>query len=191
MFDKIYTFASNEYGGKMFAQRFRSQWKDQIDFFVGKGFEITGRSPIYGLDVKKWLTLQTLPKEVKVENEFHFDSFLQAAVKNQTYQQEELAMLQEYYQSVDFDFSVACYEDEELSGYFGVTFREDNKYAEIIASGVNEEEDFIACLQSTVEKLRELGAEVVGIHESSLPDNARKEAGFEKISEDVMLMKKL
>ena len=47
--------------------------------------------------------------------------------------EEQLAMMKEYYGSVDFDFSVS-FEEE---GYFGVTLRRDSGYVEIMAVAIN------------------------------------------------------
>jgi hypothetical protein len=75
LYQRVYGFAiSDEFGAKMFAQRFRSEWTAQIDYFESKGFEITRRSPLLikelnsfsegyeskaeeGFQFKKWETL--------------------------------------------------------------------------------------------------------------------------------------
>lgn len=49
LFERLYHFAiSDSYNGKLFAQRFRAQWKNQLSFFEQKGFDIVSRSEIYG-----------------------------------------------------------------------------------------------------------------------------------------------
>lgn len=196
MYEMIYGFASSEeYGGKTFAQRFRSQWTDQINFFLSKGFNITSRTPIYGLFLNQLKEHPYSNHNVEIVDNFQMDVFAAVAKKSGLYNNEDLAMLANYFKAVVFDFSVQSFNEEGLTGYFGVAIRQDTQYAEIITCAMEDsvsEEAFQSCLNETIKKLKAGGTKVVSITEDLIPTEALLEIyGFQKISESIMMMKSI
>lgn len=56
LYNRIYDFAVSEtFGAKMFAQRFRSDWTQQIEYFLSKGFTVTRRSALLASSLGKKL----------------------------------------------------------------------------------------------------------------------------------------
>lgn len=195
MYELIYSYASGpSYGGEVFAQRFRVQWKDQINFFLEKGFEITGRSPIYGREVHLVDKSDTnVRHSVQVQEGFDIEQFLSVAQDNPELTEEHIAFYREYYQAVDFDFAVKCLDAEKLVAYFGITIRHDTKYSEIIACTVAKDDPlfFKAGITKILEELSRRGARTVSIYESLAPNtDVLQELQFEQVTEDVMVIKK-
>lgn len=196
MFELIHGYAvSPEYGAEMIAQRFRSQWKDQIAFFKSKGFEETGRSPIYGRSV----SINDLPEydcdyQVSVEPGFNIETFLSVAKNNSTTSEQDLTFYQTYYDSVDFDFAVACKLENTTVAYFGVTVRQDTGYSEVIAFTFTQgnSRTFRVGIVAVIKELAKRGAKEVGIYEASAPEKEDlNDLNFKPITEDVMMMKKV
>ncbi|MCF6139007.1 hypothetical protein [Pseudalkalibacillus berkeleyi] len=196
MFERIHGYAvSSDYGAEMIAQRFRSQWKDQIAFFKSKGFEETGRSPIYGRPV----TTNDLPRDgndyqVAVETGFNIETFVSVAEQNDATTEQDLTFYRSYYNSVDFDFAVACNLENTTVAYFGVTVRKDTGYSEIIAftNAQGDSKTFREGLSEVMRELTRRGAKEVGIYEASAPEKEDlTDFNFKQITEDVMLMKKV
>lgn len=184
LFKRVYGFAeSDEFGAKLFAQRFRSDWKEQIDFFLSKGFEVTRRSPI----LIKELSDSNHTNASKVENDFQFDKWANVTKQNEVVTEEQLSMMKEYYGSVQFDFSI-FFENE---GYFGVTIRKDTAYAEILAVALKKDTTkFLDMVNHVLKECENRGVKVVGIAESHLPQKeSLRDLGFLVLTEDVMLMK--
>lgn len=184
LFKRVYGFAeSDEFGAKLFAQRFRSDWKEQIDFFLSKGFEVTRRSPI----LIKELSDSNHTNASKVENDFQFDKWANVTKQNEVVTEEQLSMMKEYYGSVQFDFSISF----ENEGYFGVTIRKDTAYAEILAVALKKDTTkFLDMVNHVLKECENRGVKVVGIAESHLPQKeSLRDLGFLVLTEDVMLMK--
>jgi hypothetical protein len=102
--------------------------------------------------------------------------------------EEQLAMMKEYYGSVDFDFSVS-FEEE---GYFGVTLRRDTGYVEIVAVAIHPStKKFSKMVETIMKECKSRGAKLISIAASHIPQNTSlNELGFKEQTEDVMLMKK-
>lgn len=184
LYERVYGFAeSNEFGAQMFAQRFRGDWKEQIDFFLSKGFEVTRRSPI----LIKNLSVSNDANESKAEDDFQFEQWKNVIKQKESVSEEQLSMMNEYYGSVQFDFSVSF----ESEGYFGVTIRADTKYAEILAVAVKRDSTkFLDMIKEVLKECQSKGVNVVGIAESHLPNKVSlRDLGFQVLTEDVMLMK--
>jgi len=184
LYKRVYGFAeSNEFGAKLFAQRFRSDWKKQIDFFLSKGFEVTRRSPI----LIKELNERNYANESKAKDVFQFDKWENIIKQNEVITEDQLSMMKEYYESVQFDFSISF----ENEGYFGVTIRKDTAYAEILAVSLKKDTTkFLDMVNQVLKECENRGVKVVGIAESHLPNNeSLKDLGFIVLTEDVMLMK--
>ena len=184
LFKRVYGFAeSDEFGAKLFAQRFRSDWKEQIDFFLSKGFEVTRRSPI----LIKELSDSNHTNASKVENDFQFDKWANVTKQNEVVTEEQLSMMKEYYGSVQFDFSISF----ENEGYFGVTIRKDTAYAEILAVALKKDTTkFLDMVNHVLKECENRGVKVVGIAESHLlQKESLRDLGFLVLTEDVMLMK--
>ena len=185
LYRNVYGFAESEaFGGKMFAQRFRSDWTQQIDYFLSKGFEITRRTPIL---VSNFDNVNA-ENDLIVENGFTFEKWERLVKKYDHPTEEQLAMMKEYYSSVDFDFSVS-FEEE---GYFGVTLRRDTGYVEIVAVAINPyTKSFSKMIETIMKECKSRGAKLISIAASHIPQNTLlNELGFTEQTEDVMLMKK-
>jgi len=184
LFKRVYGFAKSDvFGAKLFAQRFRSDWKEQIDFFLSKGFEVTRRSPI----LIKELNERNYANESKAEDDFCFERWEKVVKQNESVSEEQLSMMKEYYGSVQFDFSVSF----ENEGYFGVTIRKDIAYAEILAVAVKSDTtQFLDMVTEVLSECQNRGVQLLGIAESHLPINeSLKDLGFLVLTEDVMMMK--
>ena len=157
LYRRVYGFANSEaFGGKMFAQRFRSDWTQQIEYFLSKGFEITRRTPILVSNFDKVNAVNDLI----VENGFTFEKWKRLVEKYNHATEEQLDMMKEYYGSVDFDFSVA-FEEE---GYFGVTLRQDSGYVEIVAVAINPStKKFSKMIETIMKECKSRGAKLISI----------------------------
>ncbi|MGM7703178.1 hypothetical protein ACSVDE_15710 [Pseudalkalibacillus sp. Hm43] len=195
MFERIYHYAiSPEYGANMFAQRFRSQWTTQIEFFKSKGFEVTGRSPIFGRDISKVPVPVTKGIELKIESGFDIDTFVCTAQKLPGTTEQDLSFYRTYYASVDFDFTVLCVKEADVIGCFGVTHRKDTGYAEVIASSLAEGDShlFEGVISTIINELYERNAGSISIYEAAAPTTKHlTNLGFQKVTEDIMMMKKV
>jgi hypothetical protein len=194
LFDRVYGFASsNEYGGKRFAQRFRSQWKEPIDYFLSKGFAITNSSPIIGKELNDEGSTFKATIEYKVEAQFDFEKWKSLKSKDTT--EEEIQMMSEYYSSVGFDFAVSFYDQDQLKGYFGIAIRNKTGFAEIIAIALDN-----GCSLAEVANMLEViefetfirEGKVLSIYQSSLPAEVHEKLkDYSQITEDVMMMKEI
>ncbi len=196
MFDRVYGFASGKsYGGKTFAQRFRSQWVKQIDFFSAKGFKITERIPIYGGSVHALLLPVYFGAEIDIQSGFDFSGFAEVARRSSLYREQDLESLGDYLKAVQFDFSVSCYWKGRRVGYAGIAYRKDTRYGEIILPALEEGVQpgaFAVMFASTVQKLDDLGADVVSVNCDKLPVQTKPEIlGLRNVSESIMMMKSI
>ncbi|WP_335872454.1 hypothetical protein [Bacillus sp. 2205SS5-2] len=193
LFQHVVEFAtSEEYEGKILAQRFRSQWKKQIQFFESKGFEITGRSKVIGRSSEK---MEAAPYWVNSNrsNQFEFEKIKPLVNSSTESNPAELLMLEEYYDSVAFDFAYEFQYEKEICGYFGVTIRKDTGYAEILAPFISQQwnQKFPDMIQAILLDLKDQ-VHYISIGESAVPDAVSLTSlGFTFVTEDVMLMKKV
>lgn len=185
LYGRVVGFAkSGDFGAKMFAQRFRSDWTKQIEYFLSKGFNITKRTPI--LVSRLDHTYQA--HDLEVENGFIFDKWKGIVEKSGDATEEQFAMMKEYYGSVDFDFSLSL----KGEGYFGVTLRRDTGYAEILAVAINPNTlNFSKMVESIMKECKSRGAKWISMVASHMPTNmSLKDLGFTEQTEDIMMMKK-
>lgn len=106
LYEKVYSFAASpEYGGRIFAQRFRKQCTAQIAFFGRHGFAIQSADPIYALDVRA-ASIKDLQSEYQLTCQPQFCWYDFRALSEPRLSAEQLSMWKQYFQSVDFDFSV-------------------------------------------------------------------------------------
>lgn len=185
LYRRVYGFAvSDTFGAKMFAQRFRSDWTQQIEYFLSKGFDITRRSPL----LVSYLSNTSEPHDVEVEEGFDFHKWQLIVKKYDNATEQQLVMLKEYYGSVEFDFSV----EFEEEGYFGVTIRQDTGYAEILAVACRPNaENFSDMIEVIMKECTKREVKLISIATSNVPtkDSINK-LGFAENTEDVMMMKK-
>ncbi|MFF2755505.1 hypothetical protein ACFVR1_17440 [Psychrobacillus sp. NPDC058041] len=195
LFDRIYKFAvSEEYGGKKLAQRFRSQWQAPIDYFLSKGFMISNRSPIVGVKLSESVNqiVDSSNFTYQISEGFQFDRWKCVTIANQEVSAKQLEMIETYYGSVAFDFSLECTKEDKTIGYFGVTIRSDTRYSEIIATGINSKfnEYYSEMIQIILQECLKRGVETVSIAQSHLTSfDSLDQLGFTPITEDVMLIK--
>jgi hypothetical protein len=195
LYEQVYNFAASEaYGGKMFAQRFRSQWTKQIDYFLAKGFAITNRSPIVGVELNNInIQNQGVDFDYTIKDEFQFDNWVKIQHKNEAITSEQATMMGQYYSSVAFDFSLQAFRDDEQIGYFGVTIRADTGYAEILAVSIQKEnvDTFTDMLHLILMECMKRGAKTVSVSKGSVPEEIITNSPLHILTEDVMVMKKL
>lgn len=193
LFEKVFDFAkSDEYGGKVFAQRFRSQWNKQIDYFLSKGFQITSQSQIIGAQypilLKNIQPIQDFSFEIK--DNFHFDEWKNIKTKQQALTNEQLSMLSEYYGSIEFDYALECKIADEPIAYFGMTIRPDTNYSEILAVALDQKAipyfyDLLTLVHNENIKRK---VKTVTMSKSHLPKGIILEKlGFTALTEDVMM----
>lgn len=195
LFKRVYNFAiSEEYGGKVLAQRFRKQWDEQIKYFLQKGFTITSRSPLLGKEIKQPSSFlhKSLPYEIT--NHFNFSEWKQLAETNPEISNEEITMMKDDYSSVDFDFSISFTDGNKRVGYTGVTIRSDTGYAEAVAfimdpSYEKKLTEMFICIEDEAAKRK---ANTIAVAEGNLHDsNVLLEKRYEQITEDVFVMKEV
>ena len=134
LFNRVYNYAaSDEYGAHMMAQRFRKQWEKQIQFFLGKGFSISSRSPVIGKSLAEEDGIQSGSLPYEVGSSFSFEAWKNLIQNNEEITSEEVDMMEMYYKSIEFEFSVVYKKGEDTIGYAGVTIRPDTRYSEVIA----------------------------------------------------------
>jgi len=79
LYDTVYGFAgSSQYGGKVFAQRFRTGWDPQMSFFKRHGFREERRDPIFTLTLETGLAgrpaqMSVHASEYQVDTQKHFE----------------------------------------------------------------------------------------------------------------------
>ena len=193
LYDAVYGFASGpDYGGRRFAQRFREQWTDQVSFFKRHGFVVQRKDPIYVLDLRTITPSQIrVTSQVECSAQVSWDDF--HAVSTHRLPVQELSMWKQYFQTVDFDFSIRARRWDMVVACMGVAIRSDTGFAEIIAVGVEPTaaDVLVSCLgaaiaQSRSRKARYLGTKAISVNGA---EEALAQAGFKRVSEELLLSK--
>lgn len=196
LFEKVYEFAtSEEYGGKVLAQRFRSQWSRQIDYFLSKGFEITNRTQIIGAQYPILLkNIAPIPDfSYEIKDAFQFDIWKKLKMKQQSLSDEQVSMLNEYYRSIEFDYALECKIGDEIIAYFGITIRPDTDYSEILAVAFDQKviPYFYDVLTLVHNENINRKVKTITMSKSHLPKGIILEKlGFAALTEDVMMYKR-
>ena len=186
LYSRIYGFAVSEaFGAKMCAQRFRSDWTQQIEYFLSKGFTVTRRSTLLVSNLNKTFETQ---HNVQVNEGFDFDVWQTMVKKYEDTTAEQFAMMREYYGSVDFDFSIAF----DGEGYFGVTIRQGTGYAEILAVACHPTtHNFLNMVDNVMLECKKRDVKFISISAAYVPlKDSLERLGFTEQTEDVMMMKK-
>ncbi|HLG26307.1 MAG TPA: hypothetical protein VI423_00815 [Paenisporosarcina sp.] len=186
LYNRIYGFAVSEaFGAKMFAQRFRSDWTQQIEYFLSKGFAVTRRSSLLVSNLNKTVETQ---HDVVVDEGFDFDIWQTMVKKHEDTSAEQFDMMREYYGSVDFDFSI----EFDGGGYFGVTIRQDTGYAEILAVACHPNaQNFSDMVEIVMQECKKRDVKSISMAAAHVPiKDSLKRLGFTEQTEDVMMMKK-
>jgi hypothetical protein len=212
LYRAVYGFAaSREYGGRTFAQRFREQWTAQISFFLRHGFEVQRSEPIYALDLRSARTDQILNTPTRREPEsprrpvdtgryrletqggFQWEEFQKLAATRLP--QEQLAMFQLYFESVEFDFAVKALEGDRSVAYLGFAIRLDTGLGELIAVAFGDASTDVVgpCLLVAIRELRARKALFLAI--KPFPVESATEIiegfGFKKVTTEVLLSKSI
>ncbi|MCA0986535.1 hypothetical protein [Guptibacillus algicola] len=194
LYDRVYGFAvSEEFGAKKFAQRFRSQWKEPLEYFLSKGFEVINTSPLVGTHLEGEPEIKLLSDvfTYSVEEGFQFDLWEDLERKyNSSTSDVEIDMMRQYYGTVNFDFAIEFTVNGERLGYAGVAIRKDTNYAEVIAVSLSEQmqdvfEDVMSVIE--VESYRR-GAKTLCIATAYTPNSFSRD-GYLELTKDVMVMK--
>jgi len=193
LYDTVYGFAASpEYGGRMFAQRVRELWTDQISFFERHGFVVQRRDPLYVLDLRAIKACQIrLTCQVEFPAQVSWDDFRELSAGRLP--PEQLSMWEQYFQTVDFDFAVRANRDGMAVAYMGIAIRPDTGFAEMIAVAVEPAAlDVLAsCLgaaaaQSRSRRAKRLGTKAIPLNGT---DEVLAQVGFKKVSEELLLSK--
>jgi hypothetical protein len=194
LYDRVFGFASsNEYGGKFFAQRFREQWIEQIEFFIKKGFSVTSSQSLLGTQIDELdLNTQESVYTIEISDDFNIDDFIDVARRTkESITEEEEEMVSQYFQSVDFDHSVIAKKDDLITAISGVTIREDTGYSEVLSLAVdrNHNEAFSSSLAVLLEHLKQKDVKNLGIPsvENKYILKELKKLNFKHITANVML----
>ena len=195
LYDEVHGFAaSSEYGGKIFAQRFRRQWTTQISFFTRHGFTEHRSEPIYALDLRSgWKPHVPTRFRIELLQVFKWEEFSELAEIRCPVGQ--LRMSEIYFRSVNFDFAVKATQQGRPTAYLGFTIRSDTGFAELIAVAVDEEAVSVLdpCLAAAVEELRFRSAFFLGT--KTLPMSKASQnmmrMGFMKVSDELMFSKSI
>jgi hypothetical protein len=195
LYNGIYGFAASpEYGGKIFAQRFRRTWRAQISFFKRHGFTDQKCNPVYALDIGSAVIPEApISYEIEIHPGFCWEEFRELASRHSS--QKELKMSELYFQSVDFDFSVTARSKSKLLAYLGFTVRMDTGFAELIAVALGHTVPNVLapCLESAVDELRSRNALFLGTGPVPLKGafETLVRMGFDKVSEELLLSKSI
>ncbi|WP_088067203.1 hypothetical protein [Gottfriedia luciferensis] len=196
LFEKVFQFAiSEEYGGKLLAQRFRAQWENQINYFLSKGFAITSRSQIVGAHYPLLIkNIQSIPGfTFEIKDQFQFNVWKELKMKQQILTNEQIKMMNEYYSSIDFDYAVECKLENQPIAYFGITIRPDTGYSEILAVAYSDAAipyfyDIMSIIHNENVNRK---VQSVTITKSQIPKGILQEKlGFTPLTEDVMMHKR-
>ncbi|WRP08621.1 hypothetical protein U9J35_10815 [Rossellomorea aquimaris] len=195
LFERVYGFAvSDEYGGKILAQRFREQWENQILYFEKQGFEITNESELIGRYLTNVESTEGIEFAWKISNEFRFVDWRSIIEANDEVNEAQIKMMEEYYSSVDFDFSIKFFSEEQMIGVMGITLREDTKYSEVLSFGILQEFKIHKgkMINVLMNEARSMGAETMTLHASDIPEMAiQKELGLSELTKDIMMVKEV
>ncbi|MHA2171659.1 MAG: hypothetical protein ACXAB7_17360 [Candidatus Kariarchaeaceae archaeon] len=196
LWDEVYGFASSEFGGKTFLQRFRQEWHEQIQFFQDHGFHILKRDPIFTHPTSPIPDLpESLDYAVITQDNFVFDDFIAVLKIKQELTSEAINNAKLYFASVQFDLALSVKSKGQLIVYFGITIRADTGFAELIAFASTEEDESLLHLGFTT-LLKELQQRSVHTLAITVQDNDPHiphflSYGFEQTSADVYVSKNL
>ena len=195
LYEAVYGFAaSREYGGRKFAQRFREQWTAQVSFFERHGFVRQRPDPIYAVDLRA-ATISQVPVgcDLECSARFCWDDFHELSAARLP--APELSMWKQYLQTVDFDFAVKASRGGVPAAYLGIAIRHDTGFAELIAVAVEPAAVGVlgACLAVAVGEARSRKAAHFGTKAIPVEGSAEilAQAGFEKVSEELLLSKNI
>ncbi|MGR3763109.1 hypothetical protein [Rossellomorea sp. NS-SX7] len=196
LFQRVFDFASSEeFGANMFAQRFREQWTEQVDYFTSKGFDITNASPILGTTILEEQTAFSpqMDGPWRIEEGFDFEKWRTVTEQNGQATQQQLDMMKEYYGSVDFDFSFVIEGEGKPAAVIGVTIRPDTGYAEALAVSISDRytDDFETIFRLIMKETYLRGGKVIGVYESDVPSINQSDLGLEIVTKDIMMVKEL
>jgi hypothetical protein len=193
LYDAVYGFAASpDYGGKKFAQR-REQWTDQVSFFKRRGFVVQRMDPIYVLDLRTITASQIrVTCQVECPAQFCWHDFHEISADRLPAKQ--LSMSKQYFQTVDYDFAVKAKRDYMAVAYMGSAIRPDTGFAEMIAVAVEPTAVKVlpSWLGAAVAQSRSPRAKCLGTRAILLSgaDEVLAQAGFEKVSEELLLAKR-
>ncbi|OLS20857.1 MAG: hypothetical protein HeimC3_38510 [Candidatus Heimdallarchaeota archaeon LC_3] len=191
MWENMINILNEDFPKKYFLQRLRSEWKEQKDFFLDKGFKINKEYPIYVFDLQN----QLIPN-VDL-NGYNFD--IHQSINNQYYEliynskekssPEGLENAIWYNSTLDYDLCIFSEKNSSPLSYAGITSRFDLKYSEIafLENFKDKTENSKHVLVKTLKELKKQGINNVSI---TLDDqdpsiNLIKELGFKSTSKSV------
>jgi hypothetical protein len=195
LYDAVYGFASSpEYGGRVFAQRMRQQWTAQISFFKEHGFSIQRNDDIFALNLSSTGSPSISSSyDIAIGHNFKWEGFCEVATTCMT--ADKFNSFKIYFSSVNFDFIVKASAQSRLVAYLGFTIRSDTGYSELIAIALQPAEEGVlgSCMAVAINELRSRNVSFLGTNVSHVEGGSQflSQLGFEKVSEELLLVKKL
>ncbi len=166
LYRRTFRFASGPLNGTSFLQRFREEWKTQIEFFLEKGFTFAFGYPIYIRSLKTAeFDTSTSQFESKTVDTLPNNILFDLALKDVRFKKENLSELSSFYEDVDFDLITVLYDTNQPIAMSAVTSREDTAYSEMNLIVVDN--DYTKAthdiIEVTLAKLQNLGRKYVSI----------------------------
>jgi hypothetical protein len=194
LYERVYGFAASpEYGSTTFAQRFRQPWPAQISFFKRHGFAEAQSTPVYVLEARSAKIQEiSIVSGIEIRQGFRWEEFRQRA---SGYGEKELNMFEQYFRSVDFDFSVTATSRSGRAAHLSFAIRPDTGFAELIAVARDPggPEMLAPCLASSLHELRSRKVRFLGT--GPVPEEGAFETllrmGFNQVSKQVLLSKSI
>ncbi|MFW9930227.1 MAG: hypothetical protein ACFFD1_12605 [Candidatus Thorarchaeota archaeon] len=197
LFDTVYNHAVKEFKSRNFLQRFRKEWKYQIDFLERKNFHLERSNPIFIMELNKNKPFSLSSKyKVKIHNVLPELNFFKLVNNDPNYKNEEKNSMKSYLMDdLNIDFYLEVVKDSVPCAMISVTIREDTGYSEINLLTMDEKypETINIALESMINKLisRNLKFLSMTVAPHSKEINLLENYGFKLRSESVFYSKQI
>lgn len=124
---------NKDFPNRFIKQRFREQWKDQIQFFLDRGFSIDKEYPMYVHNVRKDYSFELPNKKIMKTS---FEGLREDLLRNvlqtkKSYDSERINRAIRSARDIDYDISIYLESEGKPIAYAGLTTRFDASYSEI------------------------------------------------------------
>ena len=141
LFDTVYNYALKNFDTKSFLQRFRKEWKYQIEFFEKKGFRLAWSNPIYVLELpNKQINESNGEFESIIHDKIILDPLIEIVNYDDEYKKEDKEEIKSYFEAdIQLDWVLQLNHDSKPVAMSAFTCRKDTGYAELNLLAVNHE----------------------------------------------------
>ncbi|MHA2102538.1 MAG: hypothetical protein ACW981_03880 [Candidatus Hodarchaeales archaeon] len=157
LFDTVYNHAVNKFKSKAFLQRFRKEWKFQIEFFEKNGFHLSQSYPIYIRDLNNEnYNDESTEYETKIYPKVPTESFSKIHSKDPNLEKQSSESLINYFnEDLDLDWVLEVKKRSEPIGMSVITGRDDTGYMELNLLSANAEipRSYETVLELTINEL--------------------------------------